>query len=200
MKTNSPFDASFKRSLDAYGAWLYTDPSVHSACVAWLMAHQFNLADFDNFLQEDSWDVSFRAKENRELLIQRRADALQAFKAGNRELAYAWLNFLHVSMYANKRESFLLPLSRTGKKFVAGRKQGAVGPVRAAVRRYLQRQPDANTAQIWAALKAKPPKGMVFYDNRLGKYIETEGYKDTSYRLFTNMVSAERKYQEIKRS
>lgn len=193
MKTNSPFDATFERSLDAHGAWLYADTSVHSACVAWLMLHQFNLAAFDNFLQGNGWDASPKTKENREFLIQRRAQALQAYADKNHELAYAWLNFLHASMYANKRVNFLLPLSRTGKKFVSGRKPGSAGPVRLAIRRYLKRQPQARAAQIWAALGAKPPKGMTFYDNRFGKYIETDGQPDTQYRQFANLVSMERK-------
>lgn len=199
MKADPPFDASFKRSQSEDGAWTYEDRSVHSACMRWLLFEGFDLVAFDDYLQEDVWNRP-TAKENLATLIERRAQALKASKDGNHELATAWINFLYVTMYANKRVNFLLPLSRTGKKFVAGRKQGAVGPVRAAVRRYLQRHPEANTAQIWAALKAKPPKGMAFYDNRFGRYIETQGYKDTSYRLFTNMVSAERKYQGLKRN
>lgn len=200
MKTDPPFDATFARIPEPVFKWQYLDGDAHIAYVSWGLQHQFSLATLDDYLQEDDWNSSAKTQQNRDLLIQRRTQALQAFKAGNTELAFAWINFLFLAMRAGKRMEFLLPLSRTGKKFVAGRKQGAVGPVRAAVRRYLQRQPDANTAQIWAALKAKPPKGMVFYDNRLGKYIETPGYKDTSYRLFTNMVSAERKYQGIKRT
>jgi len=199
MKTEAPFDASFARTLDDQQAWLYQDLSVHSACFSWMLLHGFNLVEFDDYLQEDGWE-SPAAKANLTMLIQRRAQTLQARKDGNLELAFAWLNFLKAARLAGKRMEFLLPLSQTGKKFVAGRKQGAVGPVRAAVRRYLQRQPDANTAKIWTALKANPPKGMVFYDNRLGKYIETTGYKDTNYRLFTNMVSAERKYQGLNRT
>lgn len=199
MKTDALFDASFERNVDEEGAWLYSDPAVHECGMIWLMFYGFNLYELDNYLQEDGWD-SPRAQANLSQLIQRRAQALRAQKEKNKDLVVACLNYLALAMRVGKRMEFLLPLSRTGKKFVAGRKQGAVGPVRAAVRRYLQRQPDANTAQIWAALKTKPPKGMVFYDNRLGRYIETPGYKDTSYRLFSNMVSAERKYQGIKRS
>ena len=163
------------------------------------MQHQFNLAAFDDFVQEDGWNISQKAQQNREFLIQCRAEALQAFKVRNHELAYAWLNFLHASMYANKRENFLLPLSRTGKKFVSGRKAGSVGPVRAAVRRYLKRQPQARAAQIWAALSAKPPRGMTFYDNRMGKYIETDGQDDeTKYPRFRNIVSEERRLLKSK--
>jgi hypothetical protein len=103
------------------------------------------------------------------------------------------LNFLKAARLAGKRMAFLLPLSQTGQKFVSGRKPGSAGPVRLAIRRYLKRQPQARAAQIWAALSAKSPKGMTFYDNRLGKYIETDGQPDTQYRQFANLVSMERR-------
>ena len=197
MKTDPLFDPSFQRALDANGAWLYSDPVVHSACLSWVMFHNFNLAELDNYLQEDGWDNP-QAQANRSQLIKRRAQALQAHKDGNKDLAIAWLNYLALAMRAGKRMEFLLPLSRTGKKFVSGRKPGAAGPVRLAIRRYLKRQPQARAAQIWAALSAKPPKGMAFYDNRLGKYIETEGQPDTQYRQFANLVSMERRLLEPK--
>ena len=192
MKKTKPFDASFDRSLDANGAWLYTDPVVHSACLVWHVFYKFNLAELDNYLQEDGWD-SPEAKKNQVLLIERRAEALQAQKVGNKALALAWLNYLFLAMRAGKRMEFLQPLAQTGKKFVSGRKSGSVGPVRLAIRRYLKRQPQARAAQIWGSLSAKPPNGMSFYDNRLGKYIETDGQPDTHYRHFSNLVSMERR-------
>ena len=192
MKTSAPFDASFARTLDDHKAWLYQDLSVHSACLSWMLLYGFNLVEFDDYLQEDGWDTP-AAKANQAMLIQRRAQALQARKDGNKDLAFAWLNFLKAARLAGKRMAFLLPLSKTGQKFVSGRKPGSVGPVRLAIRRYLKRQPQARAAQIWAALSAKPPKGMTFYDNRLGKYIETNGQPDTQYRQFANLVSMERR-------
>ena len=192
MKTTAPFDASFARTLDDQQAWLYQDLSVHSACLSWMLLYGFNLVEFDDYLQEDSWDTP-AAKANQAMLIQRRAQALQACKDGNNDLAFAWLNFLKAARLAGKRMEFLLPLSQTGQKFVSGRKPGSAGPVRLAIRRHLKRQPQARAAQIWAALSAKPPKGMTFYDNRLGKYIETDGQPDTQYRQFANLVSMERR-------
>ena len=192
MKFDAPFDTSFVRTLDEYGAWLYADPSVHSACLAWHMFYKFNLVELDNYLQEDGWHTS-EAKKNRSVLIHRRAQALQAQKEGNKGIAEAWLNYLSLAMRAGKRMEFLLPLSKTGKKFVSGRKPGSIGPVRQAIRRHLKRQPQAKAAQIWAALSVKPPKGMTFYDNRLGKYIESDNHPETQYRQFANLVSFERK-------
>ncbi len=193
MNTESPFDATFERIPEPLFKWQYVDRDVNLAFMAWGLQHQFSLATLDDYLQGDGWDISHVALENRAMLIQRRGQALEAFKAGNRELAFAWINFLFVAMRAGKRMEFLLPLSQTGKKFVSGRKPGSAGPVRLAIRRYLKRQPRARAAQIWAALSAKPPKGMSFYDNRLGKYIETDGQPDTHYRHFSNLVSMERR-------
>lgn len=192
MKTNTLFDASFERSVDEEGAWLYSDPAVHECGMIWLMFYGFNLYELDNYLQEDGWD-SPQAQANLSQLIQRRAIALRAQNEKNKDLAVAWLNYLALAMRVGKRMEFLLPLSRTGKKFVSGRKPGSAGPVRLAIRRYLKRQPQARAAQIWTALSANPPKGMTFYDNRLGKYIETDGQPDTQYRQFANLVSMERK-------
>ncbi len=101
MKKAKPFDATFDRALDAYSAWLYADPVVHSACLIWHMFYNFNLVELDNYLQEDGWD-SPEAKKNQSMLIQRRAQALQAQKDGHKELVFAWLNFLSLAMRAGK--------------------------------------------------------------------------------------------------
>jgi hypothetical protein len=66
------------------------------------------------------------------------------------------------------------------------------GPVRAWLRKYMAKHPEATAAQAWAALAKRPPKGMTVRDNRVGKYIETAGHPDTSYRQFQNLVSLER--------
>ncbi len=193
MKTEPPFDESFARAPDPEFKWRYQDSQVNEAYVDWLLKYQFNLAALDDYLQEDDWNASAAAQEVRALIIQRRAQALDAFKVFNTELAFAWINFLFAAMRASKRQEFLLPLSRTGKKFSSGRKIGTVGPVRAEIRRYLKRSPTARTAEIWSSLESKPPRGWEFFDNRLGRYIETNGPESTSYRRFGNIVSEERK-------
>jgi hypothetical protein len=86
----------------------------------------------------------------------------------------------------------LTPKAAVGAKFCAGRKRGTIGPVRAWLRKYLMKHPGATTAQAWAALAKRPPKGMTVRNNRLGRYIETAGHADTSYRQFQNLVSLER--------
>ncbi len=205
MKIKPPFDATFERIPEPLLKWQYVDRDVNLAYMAWGLQHQFSLATLDDYLQEDGWDVSSAAQENRAMMIERRAQALQAFKSGNRELAFAWINFLFAAMRAGKRENFLLPLSRTGKKFVSGRKVGAVGPVRAAVRGLMKRSPNAKPAKLWESLKAKSPKGLSFVETPRDKYIEidlktlkqkipegSDRYKYVSYRRFLNIVSEER--------
>lgn len=80
-----------------------------------------------------------------------------------------------------------------GKKF-QGRKKGAVGPIRKAIRRLLKKNHKMKTAEIWAEIKTKPPKGWTVMDNAQGKYIEgPKAGDEMKYRRFTNVVSEEKK-------
>jgi hypothetical protein len=88
-----------------------------------------------------------------------------------------------------------------GMKMRAGRKEGTVGAVRKAIQRVLKDRPTATTAEVWSVIKARPPKGMAFFEStnpKLGKYIETSGNADTSYRRFANIVSEEKKATKSK--
>ncbi len=90
----------------------------------------------------------------------------------------------------------LAPLASKGLKF-QGKKEGAVGPLTAAVRKRLKNYPSENAAEIWSALSSKPPKGLIFCDNRAGKYVEYDKrthagkLKNTGYERFANIVSSE---------
>lgn len=86
----------------------------------------------------------------------------------------------------------LLPKGKVGAKFTAGRKQGAVGRVRAWVRRFMAKHPWATAAEAWQALRDKPPKHVTVCENAVGRYVESDGEPDTGYRRFANLVSAER--------
>ena len=180
------------RKLDKAGNWLYRGPEIRSAIILWQLTHGFNLVELDNYLEESGWE-SAAAKANRELLLKRRAQALAAHKAGQHELVVAWLSFLSLAMRAGKRMELLIPSAKLGKKFSSGRKVGTVGPVRGAIRRYLKKRPYAKTAEIWWHFESQPPRGWEFFDNRLGRYIETKGPESTSYRRFGDIVSEERK-------
>ncbi len=86
----------------------------------------------------------------------------------------------------------VLPKAAKGEKFLPGRDAGAVSPLRKAIRGHLRKNPSATAAEVWSALKARPPTGHDFMDNRLGKYIE-HGTASTGYRRFQNLVSEERR-------
>ena len=132
------------------------------------------------------------------MLIQRRAQALEAFKVGNTELAFAWINFLYAVMRASKRQDFLLPLSRVGKKFTAGRKRGTVSPARGFVREYLRKHPKSDPAKIFSALTVANLQEVRTGQTQAGeKYVYTPGVGRMSYRQFSNMVHTERKLQGL---
>lgn len=83
--------------------------------------------------------------------------------------------------------------ARHGLKFKDGRKAGTVGPVRQFVRKYLSKHPQADTAEVWIALKRKPPKGLTVHDpfERSKRRIDwSDG--PTSYPQFRNIVSSEK--------
>ena len=198
MKTTAPFDATFARTLDDQQAWLYQDTSVHSACLAWALFYNFNLVEFDDYLQEDGWDSPL-AKANRAMLIQRRAQALQARKDSNKELAFAWLNFLKAARLAGKRMAFLIPNAKLGEKFSAGRKAGSIGPVRAFIRQQLLQHPKAKAGEILSALEKANIKGVRVYEGIDGVVISQNGARMLK-RRFTDMVSEERGFQGLKRT
>jgi hypothetical protein len=91
--------------------------------------------------------------------------------------------------------SKLVPMAQLGSKFKNGRKPGTIGPLRQYVRKYMGQHPKATAAEVWAALKAKPPKGIEVCDSARKdlRHVTTAGAAAaTSYRQFVNMVSEER--------
>ena len=185
-------DYHIDRQQDTDGNWVYTNPQESSCHIFWQLKYGFNLVGLDDYLEEAGWDTPI-AQKNREYLFQRREKALAAQEAHNDDLVEALLSHLYLAIRVGKRLEFLIPSAQLGKKFSAGRKVGTVGPVRAEIRRYLKRSPTARTAEIWSSLESKLPRGWEFFDNRLGRYIETNGPESTSYRRFGNIVSEERK-------
>lgn len=81
-----------------------------------------------------------------------------------------------------------------GQRFENGRRRGTIGPIRAAIRRNLAGDATLTNEQLWQLLMAKPPKGLTFCDNRLGRYIEGPlASKNTGWDRFRNMAAEERK-------
>lgn len=79
------------------------------------------------------------------------------------------------------------PYANNGLKFKEGRKQGSFGPVHKAIERVLKKTPDLPPRKVWEALKAEPPRGLKFLDNRAGEYIE-HAKGETSRARFNNTV------------
>jgi hypothetical protein len=85
-------------------------------------------------------------------------------------------------------------LENLGNAFKGGRKEGAVSPVRKAVRRELARDPSASTETLWKRVAENPPKGWAFLDNRVGRYAEgPKAGQNMNIRTFANVASMERK-------
>lgn len=86
------------------------------------------------------------------------------------------------------------PDRELGQKMRAGRKPGTKGPVRKKIESYLKKRPTAKNEEIWEAVAKSPPKGWVFSDNRLGRYIEGPSASDNmKFSRFRNICSEERK-------
>jgi len=95
----------------------------------------------------------------------------------------------------------LEPLAHKGAKFI-GKQPDSLGPLAKAIRDHLKKSADSSAEQVWSALSEKPPKGLKFNDNHVGKYVEYDkrtgagNLKNTNYRRFANTVSEQRKYRK----
>ncbi len=84
-----------------------------------------------------------------------------------------------------------------GLKFRAGRKLGTVDPIRLRLRALLRSAPGLKNAELWEAVKARPPKGWTLFessDPKLGRYYEGPRPDLTgTYKQFQNLAAEERK-------
>ena len=148
----------------------------------------FDLFDFD------AWLTTLEGEPVHEELTERRALAWDAIRANDEQQALRHLEWMMLRWRWIARADALFPLAQLGAKFTGGREPGTVGAVRKFVRRHLAKHPDAKAQEVWAALSAKPPRGVEVYEanGRVERYVRTAGKADTSYRTFQNLVSAER--------
>lgn len=70
------------------------------------------------------------------------------------------------------------PLIEKARKFKPNGR--GPGPVRKAIERLLKKQPSMKNAELWQALKTRPPKGYTVCENRQGRYIEGPTPRDRS--------------------
>jgi hypothetical protein len=61
-----------------------------------------------------------------------------------------------------------------GKKFTAGRKPGAGGPIRKAIEKALKKNPRAKNAELWLMVSDRAPRGWSFLNNRTGMLAPVE--------------------------
>jgi hypothetical protein len=88
----------------------------------------------------------------------------------------------------------LEPFAATGEKFRQGRKVGTGGPIRKVIAELLAKEPTLSNAQLWDAIRKKPPKGWKSQDNvKFGKYFEGPENKNMGYSRFLNVCAEERK-------
>lgn len=80
-----------------------------------------------------------------------------------------------------------------GVKFTRGRKPNTGSPIRKAIAKLLEANPDMKNPELWAALKNKTPRGWAFCENQVGKYIEGPKMENMNYERFCNVCGEERK-------
>ncbi len=68
-------------------------------------------------------------------------------------------NESYTSGVAKRLMEALTPLLEQGKRFTAGRKPRTGSPVRKAIAKHLTTNPALKNAEIWDAIKSKPPRG-----------------------------------------
>jgi hypothetical protein len=153
--------------------------------------HFCNLNGFDLFAF-NRWLTALEPCGVKDELTERLDAAFDAAMSGNTDAALRHLEWMLLRRRGIGRVEYLAPLAKLGAKFDRGGR--GKGPVRKAVERLLQKNGKMTTAELWEAIKRKPPKGYVPRENRIGKYIEGPTAKqDMAYRRFGNVCTEARK-------
>lgn len=141
----------------------------------------------------DRWLPSLEGTGAYDELMQRRKAAMAAAVASNDAEALRHLEWMLVRWKWISRANALEPMAALGQKF---KPQGrGKGPIRKKIEQLLKKNPKATNAELWEAIKAKPPKGWELMDSiRLGKYIEApSGQRGMNWATFINHAASERK-------
>lgn len=140
----------------------------------------------------DKWLPSLEGTGAYDELVQRRKDAMAAMVANDEASVLRHLEWMLIRWRWITRVNALEPMAALGQKFKP--KGRGKGPIRKKIEQLLKKNPKAKTAELWEAIKAKPPKGWHFMESpRLGSYIEGPENQSMSHRVFANHVSAEKK-------
>ena len=82
----------------------------------------------------------------------------------------------------------VVPLAIVGRKFTAGRKPGAHGPLRKQVARLLKLHPAYSNARLWDAMRRNPPRGWQVTHSDC--WIDGQG--NVTRKRFSNVAAEER--------
>jgi hypothetical protein len=190
---------------DAAKAWLADQETIADVLKAWLADQKAQWRAALKKAHEDA--VAVLESQNgkawariRELLKQAQKDEVVAASPAALEFVGLLLKLTHNYPYTRLERVFepidgQLPKGQLGEKFMRGRKPESGSLLRRPIRAALRTGEAKTAAQVWAVLKANPPKGVSFHDARWGeaKYVETEGRHRTGYRRFANIVSEEKR-------
>ena len=116
MKIDRHFDAACQ-------AWEYADEELHGIVLLWIFDHGFNLASFDDWIEDAGTAPARRAQ-----LLQWRQHAIDAERTGNHAAAEMGVRFLAELHKRHLHESVLIPPARLGAKSSAAHTIAASAP------------------------------------------------------------------------
>ena len=168
------------------GAWTYHDQN--EAEFVFFVWPEHSIDSVDDFIEgRQGITLSDAAKSK---LKEIRHDAFGAYVKKDFDLMMAHSRALSTACYLyGMRDA-----AKLGAKFSKGGKSKTYGPIRKAISRLLSKNPSMKNDELWAAIKASPPKGWTALENRNGRYIEgPKAGDDMQYERFCNVASLERK-------
>ncbi len=127
-------------------------------------------------------------------LTERREAAKVAASALNESELLRHLEWLLLRWKWITRADALAPLASFAAPFKTNAKGRGKSVIRKAIGKLLHKTPSMSNAQLWAALKAKPPKGWEFTESpRLGKFATGPKNENMEYSSFINRAADERR-------
>jgi hypothetical protein len=96
-------ERAINRRFDGH-AWEYLDDDENNAALLWLFDYRFNLADFDDWIEDER--TSERGRAN---LLGLRAKAMEAFRAGAAELVEARVQHMRLLLKRQQEDQVLIP-------------------------------------------------------------------------------------------
>ncbi|MBK9683855.1 MAG: hypothetical protein IPO59_11335 [Betaproteobacteria bacterium] len=95
-----------RRFDDQAQAWEYADAEVSNAALLWILDHDFNLAAFDDWVEDPATTPA-----RREQLLSMRQQAIDAQHRGDDAAAAGWVQTMRLTQQMSRRMGALLPLA-----------------------------------------------------------------------------------------